>query len=273
MEFYGGYGDYRHHSSGGGPTAAYHPYSQQHMNAARYGPASTYRNGPPRPGGMYDNFDRYGYPNASYNGYSSSQYGYNHTPEMRQNNYYSSPYGYDATAYRAGMATNHAAAYPSYHNHHQNHHHHRDLYGGGGDALYRSKSNYAMRDAPYQYPGARDYSSSYYGSGGGAGGSGGGGGGGVASRGDFYGQAQQGIASTGADDLPVSHHHNGYGPTYPEFNQNPATSNPYPAANGYASPSAGLNATGLSNYSFIRISIESILMSFYMLGRPATQIK
>lgn len=212
MDYYGGYADYRH--STGGTSAYHHSYSQQPPgNATRYGPAASYRNGITRSGAMYDGFDRFGYQGTPYAGYNATQYGYNHTPDMRQNNYYNHPYTYDPT-YRA-MAPSHTA-YP---------YHHRDPYAN--DAMYRSKNNYVMRDTPYQYggPGGRDYSC--YGG---------------MSR-EFY-ASQQSMTPTGPSELPATHH-NMFGSTYPEYNQNTSPAAQYPTASiGYPS-SPALNSTGM----------------------------
>lgn len=71
MDYYGGYGDYRHTAAGG--TAAYHQYNQQQPpNVARYGPTSNgYRHGMQRSGPMYDGYDRFAQ-NAG--GYGSGGY-------------------------------------------------------------------------------------------------------------------------------------------------------------------------------------------------------
>lgn len=158
------------------------------------------------------------------NGYANSppQYGYNHAPDMRQNNYYSShPYPYDA--------------------YHSSYHHRGEHYAA--DAMYRSKTNFMPRDSmPYQYPGSRDYS--YYG---GAGG----GGAGIPTR-EFYGAQQPPLPTAANGESSMGgHHHNGYGTTYPEYNQSQTSTTSYPTSpNGYPPMPTLNNATGLSNNKF-----------------------
>lgn len=255
MDYYGvGYNDYR----SGGSTSAYHhssSYGSQHSQMGRYGPTppSSYRSGMSRSSAMYDtSFDRYGYANASHNGYNSSPYGYNHAPEMRPNNNYyanqqhhhsyesssSSMYrnangmmsnGHAATATASGVGSGVSGGMPMPATTGPSYAPYRDPYGNEA-AMYRSKSNYQMRSPSYQqYPANRDYN--YYGG---------------------YG-AQSAMPNDGNIDIAMStpimhHHHNGYAPL--EYGQNPAAAmQPYPQdGNGYAMP-MGLNgATGMHRY-------------------------